>query len=356
VLAIEMIVQAVERVQKAVSGQSIMVDEQELDVTVSIGVAIFPDDGDEVLELLKCADTALSHAKKTGRNSYQFHTPDMNSHAIGMLTLERELRHGLSDSQFRLYYQPQLDLASGKVIGAEALIRWQHPQRGLLSPAHFIALAEERNLIVAIGEWVLREACRQVNEWQQAGMEPIPIAINLSAKHFNQQSLVSDVMQSLADHGVAPNRLELELTETSVMRDAQATIATMERLKEVGVLLALDDFGTGYSSLSHLKGLPLDSLKVDQSFVRGLPDDRDDLAICTAVIAMGHALGMNVIAEGVETAEQLAVLRSLGCDQAQGYLFARPMPADQLFEFVLAQADTTAVPLAANAAFPGPSP
>jgi len=336
-LEIELIVQAVERIQKVVSEQPIAVEAQALTVTASIGVAIFPDDGDDVLELLKSADNALSHAKKRGRNSYQFHTADMNSRALGMLLIESELRQALSERQFLLYYQPQIELRSGKVIGAEALIRWQHPQRGLLSPAHFIPVAEERSLIVAIGEWVLHEACRQIREWRQAGMAHIPIAVNLSAKHFNQKSLLPDVVQTLSDFGIPANCLELELTETSVMQDADATIATMERLKEVGVLLALDDFGTGYSSLSQLKGLPLDSLKVDQSFVRGLPDDRDDLAICTAVIAMGQALGMNVIAEGVETPEQLAVLRSLGCDQVQGYLFAKPMPADELLKFVMAQ-------------------
>jgi diguanylate cyclase (GGDEF)-like protein len=334
-LEIELIVQAVERVQKVVSEQPIAVDAQALTVTASIGVAIFPDDGDDVLELLKSADNALSHAKKRGRNSYQFHTADMNSRALGMLLIESELRQALSEKQFLLYYQPQIELVSGKVIGAEALIRWQHPQRGLLSPAHFIPVAEERSLIVAIGEWVLHEACRQICEWQQAGMAHIPIAINLSAKHFNQKTLLHDVVKTLSEFGIPAHCLELELTETSVMQDADATIATMERLKEVGVLLALDDFGTGYSSLSQLKGLPLDSLKVDQSFVRGLPDDRDDLAICTAVIAMGQALGMHVIAEGVETPEQLAVLRSLGCDQVQGYLFAKPMPADDLFKFVM---------------------
>ena len=334
-LEIELIVQAVERVQKAMTEQSIVVEEQALTVTVCIGVAIFPDDGADVLELLKSADNALSYAKKSGRNSYKFHTADMNARALGMLLIESELRLALSDGPLRLYYQPQIELASGKVIGAEALIRWQHPQRGLISPAHFIPVAEERGLIVAIGEWVLREVCRQIREWQQAGMAHIPIAINLSAKHFNQKSLLDDVVQTLSEYGVPANCLEMELTETSVMQDADVTIATMQQLKGIGVMLALDDFGTGYSSLSQLKGLPLDNLKVDQSFVRGLPDDQDDLAICTAVIAMGQALGMSVIAEGVETAEQLAVLRSLGCDQVQGYLFAKPMPAQELFKFVM---------------------
>ncbi len=336
-LAIELIVQAVERVQKLVSGQTIHADKQELTITASIGVAIFPDDGDNVLELLKSAENALSHARRAGRNSYQFHTADMNSRALDMLQIESELRLALNEGQFLLHFQPQIELASGKVIGAEALIRWQHPQRGLLSPAHFIPVAEERSLIVPIGEWVLRESCRQIGEWRYAGMAHIPIAINLSAKHFNQKSLVTNVVQCLTDYGIPANCIELELTETSVMHDAAATIATMEKLKDVGVLLALDDFGTGYSSLSQLKGLPLDSLKLDQSFVRGLPDDKDDLAICTAVIAMGQALGMNVIAEGVETPEQLAVLQSLGCDQVQGYFFAKPMPADALFKFVMAQ-------------------
>ena len=336
-LEIKQIVQAVERVRQVISEQLIVVNRHELTVTASIGVAIFPDDGADVLELLKSADNALSHAKKTGRNSYQFHTADMNARALNILLIEREMRQALSERQFLLYYQPQIDLASGKVIGVEALIRWQHPQRGLLSPAHFIPVAEERSLILAIGEWVLREACRQSREWQQAGMALIPIAINLAAKHFSQNSLIHEVSQTLAEYGLPANSLELELTETS-MQDAASTIATMERLKEIGVLLALDDFGTGYSSLSQLKGLPLDSLKVDQSFVRGLPDDKDDLAICTAVIAMGQALGLNVIAEGVETHEQLAVLHSLGCDQVQGYLFAKPMPAGELFKFVMAQA------------------
>jgi EAL domain-containing protein (putative c-di-GMP-specific phosphodiesterase class I) len=243
----------------------------------------------------------------------------------------------LTEGQFVLYYQPQIEISSGKVIGAEALIRWQHPQRGLLAPAHFIPIAEERNLVVAMGDWVLHEACRQNRAWQRAGMAEIPVAINLSAKHFNQKSLIGEVVRTLTECALSPVCLELELTETSVIQDAVSTIETMRRLKEVGVMLALDDFGTGYSSLSQLKGLPLDSLKLDQSFVRGLPADPDDLAICTAVIAMGKALGMSVIAEGVETAEQLAVLRSLGCDQVQGYLIAKPLPADDFLAFMQAR-------------------
>jgi EAL domain-containing protein (putative c-di-GMP-specific phosphodiesterase class I) len=245
------------------------------------------------------------------------------------------MHRALEENQFVLYYQPKVDMRTGHIAGAEALIRWQHPKRGLIGPAQFIGLAEERGLIVPIGNWVLREACRQNIAWQAAGMESLPIAINLSAIHFKQPTLVPDVKQTLHDLALAAECLELELTESSIMQDAAATISTMNQLKEVGVLLSLDDFGTGYSSLSQLKGLPLDNLKLDQSFVRGLPLDGDDLAICTAVIAMGQALGLKVIAEGVETKEQLAVLQTLGCDVLQGYLFARPMPADQFLEFAL---------------------
>jgi EAL domain-containing protein (putative c-di-GMP-specific phosphodiesterase class I) len=307
-----------------------------------VGVAIYPDDGGNVSDLLRSADVALSHAKRKGRNSYQFHTPGMNDRALELLLAERDLVRALNENQFVLYYQPKVDMRLGHITGAEALIRWQHPTRGLVSPVNFIPLAEERGLIVALGEWVLREACRQSIAWQNAGMGELPIAVNLSAVHFRQATLLPDVKQMLAEHDLSARCLELELTESSIMDDAAATIFTMDQLKEVGVLLALDDFGTGYSSLSQLKRLPLDNLKLDQSFVRGLPADVDDLAICTAVIAMGHALGLKVIAEGVETTEQLAVLSALDCDVVQGYLFARPMPADQFFTFAMDHSGTPA--------------
>jgi EAL domain-containing protein (putative c-di-GMP-specific phosphodiesterase class I) len=306
----------------------------DLSIFASVGVAIYPDDGREVAELLQAADVALSHAKKEGRTRYRFHAAGMNERALDMLLVERDLRRALDEKQFVLYYQPKVDLESGHITGAEALIRWQHPTRGLVGPYHFIQVAEERGLIVALGDWVMQEACRQNIRWQQQGMKAIPIAINLSAVHFQKSSLLADVEHTLHAHALPAHCLELELTESSIMQDAAITIATMDRLKNVGVVLALDDFGTGYSSLSQLKGLPLDNLKLDQSFVRGLPDDSDDLAICTAVIAMGRALGLKVIAEGVETTAQLAVLRKLGCDVGQGYLFARPMPAAQFFEFM----------------------
>lgn len=334
-IEVEHLVLAIERAQKSISGSPIAAKGHDLSITASVGVAIYPDDGSNVDELLQAADVALSHAKKQGRNQYQFHTAGMNDRALEMLLAERDLRRALEENQFVLYYQPKVDMRTGRTIGSEALIRWRHPTRGLVGPVHFIALAEERGLIVAMGEWVMREACRQNMAWQQAGLQALPIAINLSAVHFKQAGLLRDVRQTLKDHALPAHCLELELTESSIMQDASTTVATMQQLKQVGVMLALDDFGTGYSSLSQLKGLPLDNLKLDQSFVRGLPEDRDDLAICTAVIAMGQALGLKVIAEGVETAAQLAVLHSLGCDVGQGYFFARPMPADQFLTFAL---------------------
>ncbi len=338
-VAVERIVLAVERIQRAVSAQPIMFSGHDLSLTASVGVAIYPDDGKNVAELLQAADMALSHAKKAGRNGYQFHTVGMNDHALAMLRVERDLRRALDEDQFVLHYQPKIDLETGQITGAEALVRWEHPTRGLVGPGEFILVAEERGLIVALGEWVMHEACRQNKAWQQAGMAPLPIAINLSAVHFQQSTLLRDVQQTLYDHALPARCLELELTESSILQDTHITIATMNRLKAVGVMLALDDFGTGYSSLSQLKGLPLDNLKLDQSFVRGLPDDSDDLAICTAVIAMGRALGLKVIAEGVESTEQLAVLRALGCDVGQGYLFARPLPAPQFLDFVQQHGD-----------------
>ncbi len=333
-LEVEPLVTAIERAQKAISGRPIVAKGHDLSLSASVGVAIYPEDGQDVAGLLQAADVALSHAKKEEHKRYRFHAAGMNELALEMLLVERDLRRALEEKQFVLYYQPKVDLESGHITGAEALVRWQHPTRGLVGPYHFIQVAEERGLIVALGDWVMQEACRQNILWQQQGMTPIPIAINLSAVHFQKNSLLAEVQQTLYAHALPAHCLELELTESSIMQDAAITIATMDRLKDVGVVLALDDFGTGYSSLSQLKGLPLDNLKLDQSFVRGLPDDSDDLAICAAVIAMGRALGLKVIAEGVETTAQLEVLRTLGCDMGQGYLFARPMPAAQFFEFM----------------------
>jgi len=334
VRGVERIVNVAEKIRGAVSNGTFAIDAHNLSVTTSIGVAIYPDDGSDVVDLIKSADAALYHAKEVGRNNYQFHTANMNARALEMLLMEHGLRRALEENQFLLHYQPQVDLNTGQITGVEALIRWRHPERGLVSPAQFIPIAEERGLIVPIGRWVLREACRQNKEWQGAGLPSIAVAVNLSALHFQQKNLSQEVARILQDCGLAPEYLELELTESAVIRDAETTIATMGMLKGVGLKLALDDFGTGYSSLSQLKRLPLDKLKIDQSFVRGLPDDQGDLAISAAIIGMGKALKLKVIAEGVETEGQREVLRSIGCDEIQGYLEARPLPSSDFARFV----------------------
>ncbi len=331
---IEFIVNAAERIHGAISDSTMAVDGHTLTVTVSIGIAIYPDDGANVIDLMKGANAALAHAKQTGRNQYQFHTMGMNARVLEMVLIDRELRQALEQNQFVLHYQPQIDIHTDRIVGAEALIRWQHPVRGLLLPAQFIPIAEERGLIARIGEWVLREACRQNKAWQSSGLPPIAIAINLSALHFQQKNLSQEVAQILRDCGPAPRYLELELTESAVMRDADITIAAMHELKAIGVQLSLDDFGTGYSSLSQLKRFPFDKLKIDRSFVQGLPDDADDIALTTAIVAMGKALKLTVIAEGVETQAQRDTLQSLGCDEIQGYAVAKPLPVDEFARYL----------------------
>jgi diguanylate cyclase (GGDEF)-like protein len=332
-LAIDRVVDTVEKIRGAVSGSAFAAGGHDVSITVSAGVAIYPDDGTDVVELMKCADVALYHAKQSGRSQYKFHAAGMNARALEMVLMDRELRQALEERQFLLHYQPQIDIHTRRITGAEALIRWRHPKRGMVSPAQFIPVAEERGLITRIGEWVLEETCRQNKEWQAAGLPPIALAVNLSALQFQQKDLSAEVRRILRDYGPPPMYLELELTESAVMRDAEKTIATMRELKEIGVQLALDDFGTGFSSLSQLKLFPFDKLKIDQSFVRGLADGPDDLAIVTAIIAMAKALKMKVIAEGVETQAQWDILRALGCHEIQGYFVARPMPAAQCERF-----------------------
>ena len=333
VRGVEHIVNSVEDIRSVVSNDAFVIDARNLSVTTSIGVAIYPDNGANVVELIRSADAALYHAKKTGRNNYQFHTADMNARALEMLLMEHDLRRALKAQQFLLRYQPQVNVDTRRITGAEALIRWQHPERGLVLPTQFIPIVEERGLIVPIGEWVLQEACQQNKAWQVAGLPSISIAVNLSASQFQQKNLSQKITRILRDCGLAPECLELELTESAVMRDAETTITTMRMLKDIGLRLSLDDFGTGYSSLSQLKRLPLDKLKIDQSFVRGLPDDPDDLAISIAIIGMGKALKLKVVAEGVETEAQLEVLRSVGCDEIQGYFVAEPLLASEFSRF-----------------------
>ena len=303
------------------------IDGHVLHVTGSIGIATYPDDGTDAETLMKKADFAMYYAKDTGRDRYQFFKSEMNAQAVERQWLEDSLRHAIERQELLLHYQPKLNLATGGIIGVEALIRWHHPQRGLVPPGEFIAIAEQCGLIVPIGRWVLREACRQARAWQAAGLPPMSIAINISSVELRAPGFVSGVRATLEETGLEPRCLELELTETALLEDSRSVADVLRELKDIGVLLALDDFGTGYSSLSHLKRFPIDALKIDQSFVRDLTTDEDDAGIVTAVIGLGKSLHMRVVAEGVETREQLEILQEQGCPQGQGYYFSRPVPA-----------------------------
>ena len=305
-------------------------DGQELFVTTSVGVSLFPDDGKESENLLKNAGSALYRAKKSGGDNYRFYTEDMNSKASKQFALETSLRHAIDNEEFVLHYQPRMAVDSLKITGVEALVRWQHPQLGLLSPIEFIPLAEDNGLILPIGEWVLRTACRQNREWQERGFNAMRVGVNVSARQFQQQHLAEIVLQILDETGLAPKYLDLELTESSIMSNAQATIDVLTRLKAMDVTISIDDFGTGFSSLSYLKRLPIDALKIDKSFVRDVTTDPDDAALVMAIVTLAHNLRLQVIAEGVETEEQLRFLQLLRCDEVQGYLFSKPLPAEGL--------------------------
>lgn len=312
----------------------IFINGQEINVSCSIGISIFPGDTEEVEVLLKNADVAMFHAKQSGGSTFKFFSNDMNDRAVERLNIEIGLKKALERDELVLFYQPQIDLQSGKIAGLEALIRWQHPELGLVAPFKFIPVAEESGLIVPIGEWVLREACRQAYEWQQAGLAPIRMGVNISSHQFRQADLVPMVKQVLLDSGLSSLVLELELTESSIMQDLDKTIETLAQLKEVGVNLSVDDFGTGYSSMSYLKRFPLDTLKIDRSFVMDITTDPNDAAIIKAIIAVAKTLGLKTIAEGVETEEQLEFLRHNLCDEMQGFFISKPKPADEVEHFL----------------------
>jgi len=305
----------------------IAVEGQEQIVSVSIGISLYPEDGTQLRDLMSNADSAMYHAKKMGRANFQFFTPQMNAAAGARLALERDLRRALDQGEFELHYQPKVDVASGAVHAMEALVRWRSPERGLVPPNDFIPLAEDIGLIIPLGAWVLREACRQNCAWQRAGLPPLRVAVNLSAYQFAQSNLPDFVAGVLAETGMAASCLELEVTESVVMHNPAEAALILERLHAQGIHISVDDFGTGYSSLSYLKQFRLDTLKIDRSFVRHISSDADDAAIVRSVIALAHSLRLRVIAEGVETDEQLAYLRHLGCDQYQGYLSSKPLPA-----------------------------
>ena len=311
-------------------GQPVLIGEQEITVTSSIGIALFPDDGEDAATLLKHADTAMYYAKEQGRNNWQLYERTLTTRTTAHLALEGDIRRGLERSEFCLYYQPQVQANDGRVVGIEALIRWQHPQHGLVLPAGFIPVAEESGLVVPIGEWVLDAACRQVREWQQNGL-PVPrVAVNVSACQLRAPDFLEGVATIIKATGVAADLLELELTESILMDPEAKRINALYRLRELGVHFSIDDFGTGYSSLSYIKRFPIGTLKIDRSFVSGLPQGTDDAGITTAIIAMARSLDLEVIAEGVETREQLDFLQRAKCPKLQGYLFSRPLPPDEM--------------------------
>ncbi|MEK6708383.1 MAG: EAL domain-containing protein [Pseudomonadota bacterium] len=333
----------------------VAVGERELFTSASIGISFYPGDGDELEMLMKNADTAMYHAKEQGRNGYQLYTACMNNHFHARMALENDLRRALERNELMLFYQPQTELNGGRIAGAEVLLRWQHPERGLVSPDEFIPIAEQSGLIIPIGEWVLREACASMKRWHDAGAPPIRIAVNVSVRQFMQPNLIQMVAAALAGSGLPPQFLELEITESCFMpafdkkamggcADAccstpspllpNGAMETLRTLKGMGVQITVDDFGTGYSNLGYLKKFPLDSLKIDQSFVGNIATDHNDAAIVRAIIAMSASLGLNVIAEGVETEEQRQLLNQYQCSMAQGYLLGRPMPAES-FERLL---------------------
>ena len=313
----------------AATALPVALETRTFNVTASIGIAIWPEDGDDPEILTRNADLAMYQAKKSGRNNYQFFAAEMNTRTQEAIELEVALRVALDRGELRLYFQPQVSADSGRIVGAEALIRWQHPQLGLVPPIRFIPLAEERGLIDRIGNWVLHEACRMARSWQTAGLPPIPVAVNISAVQFRRGTLRENVFDALNQAGLEPRYLALEITESVLMDDIDTGIALLEELETMGIAIEIDDFGTGYSSLSYLKRLPIHRLKIDQSFVRGIPQDHDDAAIVRAIISLASSLDMAIIAEGVETAQQAAYLLELGCVVMQGYHYARPMPADQ---------------------------
>jgi diguanylate cyclase (GGDEF)-like protein/PAS domain S-box-containing protein len=339
----------VQRVMDAVA-RPVMLGTKEFMVTCSIGVAVYPSEGTEADNLIEHADIAMYSAKKQGRNNFQFYTPAMNEESLERVRIESALRNALERDELVLYYQPQVDLASGQVVGMEALVRWNHPELGMVPPGRFISVAEETGLIVPIGAWVMRTACAQNKAWQEAGLGRLRVAVNLSARQFGDPDLIAGIEAVLKDTALAPDCLEIELTESLFMSEVTPAVDLLHRMKALGVNLSIDDFGTGYSSLSYLSRFPIDVLKIDRSFVADILDDVNDAAIVTSIIALAHNLKLSVIAEGVETVEQLDYLRSQGCDEMQGYYFSRPLPAPEFEQLLRERRSLPVLQLAAEPA------
>ena len=310
--------------------QPFMLEGHEVFITASIGISRYPSDGGDIDTLIKNASLATFGAKKQGGNTYQFYTSDMQADSVDQLALESSLRRALEREEFQVYYQPQVELKTGKIVGIEALIRWQHPELGLISPATFIPLAEETGLIMPIGEWVLKTACAQTKAWQTAGFSSLRVAVNLSCRQFNQANLGESIVEILNNTGLAPQFLELEITESVLTQNESAAIKTLNKLKLLGIEISIDDFGTGYSSLSYLKKFPFSTLKIDRSFIRNINTDARCKNITMAIIQMSQKLNLKVIAEGVEAAEEVCFLCQHDCDEVQGYLFCRPVPPEEL--------------------------
>ncbi|MGH8679302.1 MAG: putative bifunctional diguanylate cyclase/phosphodiesterase, partial [Burkholderiales bacterium] len=309
-------------------------ENHDVSVTSSIGISVFPDDGRTLEDLVRNADAAMYYAKRTGRNRFEFFKPELTVPAAERLLLANQLRRGIGPGQLTLHYQPQLEVGSNRLIGAEALVRWTHPERGLLLPEHFIPIAEESDLIHLVGEWVLDQACRQAADWKARGLQSVPIAINFSAFQFRRTGVVQTVTNALARHALEARCIEVEMTENAIMQDPRETARILEMLHEMGVVISIDGFGTGYSSLNYLKRFAIDKLKIDGSFVTDLPSDLNDCAIVQAIISLAKSLQLKVVAAGVETGPQLEFLRGVGCDAYQGYLGGRPMDAGE-FERLL---------------------
>lgn len=323
------VIHIAERIVKNVA-MPMMLGHQEVHVSTSMGIAMYPQDGKHADEILKFADVAMYHAKAQGRNNFQFYTQEMNQSSVELLSLESSLHKAVAQKELCLYYQPQVSVISGQLVGMEALIRWKHPEKGFISPGVFIPVAEETGMIMQIGEWVIRDACEQGAKWLAAGFVLEKISVNLSARQLKDESLPDLIKSILQDTGYPASKLCIELTESALILDPDVALIRLQKIKEMGISLSLDDFGTGYSSLSYLKRFPIDTLKIDQAFIRDVKVDHEDAALVKAIISMAHGLGMDVVAEGVELEEQLEFLGANACDTIQGFLFSRPLPAKEL--------------------------